>query len=138
MLLLVLPSVGESAQFRSLSRRSELNRLRAALVDRLCQGICRGVGNFSESSSTAPNVQRLWAGNQFANPAIHLTGLGIRGYYQGHVAIHKQQKRGSRMMKTMKRLTACLAWAVLASSCLAADAEFILHGGGRIVFPGDS
>jgi lysophospholipase L1-like esterase len=38
----------------------------------------------------------------------------------------------------MKRLTACLAWAVLASSCLAADAGFFLRGGGRIVFLGDS
>jgi hypothetical protein len=122
LLSLVLPSVGESAQFRSLSRRSELNQLRAALVDLPCQGICRGVGNFSENSSTAPNMQRLWAGNQFTNPAIHLTGLGIRGYYQGHVAIHKQQKRGSRMMRTMKKLTACFVLAVPASSCLAADA----------------
>ena len=42
------------------------------------------------------------------------------------------------MMKTMRKLTACFVWAVLASSGLAADAGFFLRGGDRVVFLGDS
>jgi len=42
------------------------------------------------------------------------------------------------MTQTAKKLTACFVWAVMASSCLAADAGFLLQGGGRVVFLGDS